>query len=147
MADKKAIVFPTDFSEISLAALPLAKRMASVMDAQLHCVYTVEEPHIYATLDMGPVPIPTADELAGSAQTRLTKFAADHLSGLGAPAVTKVLIGRPSEEIVRYASDVGAEMIVMTTHGYSGVKHVVLGSTTEAVLRHASCPVLSVRAS
>jgi nucleotide-binding universal stress UspA family protein len=146
MADNKAIVFPTDFSEVSLSALPLAQRMAAVMDAQLHCIYTVEEPHIYATLDMGPVPIPTAEELSSSAATRLNQFAADHLHGMSKTAVTKVLTGRPAEEIVRYASDVDAEMIVMTTHGYSGVKHVVLGSTTEAVLRHASCPVLSVRA-
>ena len=62
-------------------------------------------------------------------------------------AVAKVLVGRPAEEIVQYATDVGAEMIVMTTHGYAGVKHVILGSTTEAVLRHAECPVLSVRVS
>ena len=58
------IVFPTDFSALSLKALPIAQRMASVMDAELHCVYAVEEPHIYATLDMGPVAIPTAEELA-----------------------------------------------------------------------------------
>jgi len=147
MAETKAIVFPTDFSELSLSALPLAKRMAASMDAQLHCVYTVEEPHIYATLDMGPVPIPTAEELSTSAEARLQQFASDNLQGVAHRPVTKILIGRPSEEIVRYASDVDAEMIVMTTHGYSGVKHVVLGSTTEAVLRHATCPVLSVRAS
>ncbi|RMF94635.1 MAG: universal stress protein [Gammaproteobacteria bacterium] len=145
MAGNGAIVFPTDFSEESLAALPLAKRMAAVMDAQLHCVYIVEEPHIYATLDMGPVPIPTAKELATTARERLERFAAEHLVGLDKPPVTKVLIGRPAEEIVDYARSIGADMIVMSTHGYSGVKHMILGSTTEAVLRHAECPVLSVR--
>ena len=145
MADKNAVVFPTDFSEASLQALPWARRMASVLDAELHCVYAVEEPHIYATLDMGPVPIPTAEELAGSAQGRLENFVREQ-SGYER-VVAKVLVGRPAEEIVQYAGDVGAEMIVMTTHGYSGVKHVILGSTTEAVLRHAGCPVLSVRAS
>jgi nucleotide-binding universal stress UspA family protein len=118
--------------------------MASVLDAELHCVYAVEEPHIYATLDMGPVPIPTAEELAGSAQSRLENFVREQ-SGYER-VVAKVLVGRPAEEIVQYAGDVGAQMIVMATHGYSGVKHVILGSTTEAVLRHAGCPVLSVRA-
>lgn len=145
MADKTVIVFPTDFSELSRAALPWARRMASVLGAELHCVYAVEEPHIYATLDMGPVPIPTAEELAGSAESRLQSFVTEQLSGLDHPAVGKVLIGRPAEEIVEYANEVGAEMIVMTTHGYAGVKHVILGSTTEAVLRHAACPVLAVR--
>ncbi len=145
MSGDGAIVFPTDFSEESLEALPLAKRMAAVFDAPLHCIYTVEEPHIYATLDMGPVPIPTAEELAATAQERLERFAAEKLSGLDKAPVTKVLIGRPAEEIVGYAKTVNADMIVMSTHGYSGVKHMLLGSTTEAVLRRAECPVLSVR--
>ncbi len=145
MSDNSVIVFPTDFSELSLQALPMAKRMAAVMDAGLHCVYTVEEPHIYATLDMGPVPIPTAEELAESAKIRLENFVKEHISGLDKPVVPKVLIGSPAEEIVRYADEVHAEMIVMTTHGYSGVKHLLLGSTTEGVLRHAKCPVLSIR--
>lgn len=141
-----AVVFPTDFSDLSLKALPLARRMAAVLDAELHCVYAVEEPHIYATLDMGPVAIPTAEELAASAESRLQSFVADQVKGLDHTVHASVLTGRPAEEIANYARKVNADMIVMTTHGHSGVKHVILGSTTEAVLRHASCPVLSVRA-
>ncbi|MGI9331008.1 MAG: universal stress protein [Gammaproteobacteria bacterium] len=143
---KSTVVFPTDFSDLSLKALPLARRMAAVLDAELHCVYAVEEPHIYATLDMGPVAIPTAEELAASAESRLQAFVADQVKGLEHPVHARVLTGRPAEEIANYANEVKADMIVMTTHGHSGVKHVILGSTTEAVLRHASCPVLSVRA-
>jgi len=145
MADNQTIVFPTDFSEASLTALPWARRMGAVLGADLHIVYAVEEPHIYATLDMGPVPIPTAAELAETAQTRLSEFVEKHLGGLDSPPTAKVLVGPPAEEIVSYADEVGAEMIVMTTHGHTGVRHVILGSTTEAVLRHAACPVLSVR--
>ena len=51
----------------------------------------------------------------------------------------------PADEIVGYARDKSAQLIIMATHGYSGVKHVLLGSTTESVLRHAGCPVLSIR--
>jgi nucleotide-binding universal stress UspA family protein len=145
MADQQNIVFPTDFSEASLSALSWARRMAAVLNARLHVIYAVEEPHIYATLDMGPVPIPSAAELADSAKTRLADFIKEHFSGLESAPVAKVLIGPPADEIVGYAEEVGANMIIMTTHGYSGVKHVILGSTTESVLRHASCPVLSVR--
>jgi len=144
MSDKNIIIFPTDFSTISLAAVPWGKRMASVMGAQLHVIYVLEEPHIYGTLEMGPLPIPTSEELAGSAEVRLAKFVDKNLSGLNQPAVAKVLIGRPAQEIVEYASDVGASMIVMALHGYSGVKHLILGSTTEAVLRHSQCPVFAV---
>lgn len=144
MANKNVIVFPTDFSELSLAALPWARRMADQMQADIHCIYVVEEPHIYATLDMGPVPIPSVDELTHSAEKRMANFASAHLKALGNVA-TKVLVGRPAEEVVDYAKERNAALIIMTTHGYSGVKHVLLGSTTEAVLRHATCPVLSIR--
>ena len=144
MATKNVIVFPTDFSERSLAALSWARRMADQMQGEIHCLYVVEEPHIYATLDMGPVPIPSVDELTRSADKRMAHFASQHLKALGNVS-TKVLIGRPSEEVVSYAKETNASLIIMTTHGYSGVKHVLLGSTTEAVLRHASCPVLSIR--
>ncbi len=144
MANKNVIVLPTDFSELSQAALPWARRMADQMQADIHCVYVVEEPHIYATLDMGPVPIPSVEELTRSAEKRMSNFSSAHLKGLGS-VTTRVLVGRPAEEVVRYAKEKGAALIIMTTHGYSGVKHVLLGSTTEAVLRHAACPVLSIR--
>jgi nucleotide-binding universal stress UspA family protein len=118
--------------------------MAEQMQADIHCIYVVEEPHIYATLDMGPVPIPSVDELTRSAEKRMSNFAGAHLRALG-NVTTKVLIGRPAEEVVSYAKSHNAALVIMTTHGYSGVKHVLLGSTTEAVLRHATCPVLSIR--
>jgi nucleotide-binding universal stress UspA family protein len=141
---RNVIVFPTDFSELSLGAIPWARRMADQLQADIHCVYVVEEPHIYATLDMGPVPIPSVDELTRSADKRMANFTQANLKALG-NVTTKVIIGRPAEEIVDYAKKHNAALIIMTTHGYSGVKHVLLGSTTEAVLRHATCPVLSIR--
>jgi len=145
MSNSKPIVFPTDFSELSLAALPWAKRMAAVLDTTLHCVYAMEEPHIYATLDMPALPVNSIDELEKGAQSRMEVFIRDHLQDLGHKPVSAVLIGPPADEIADYAQKVNAAMLVMATHGYGGVKHVVLGSTTEAVLRHAPCPVLSIR--
>ena len=146
MSDKTVIVLPIDFSEQGRAALPWAHRIAAVTNAEIHCVYTVEPPHIYTALDMVPaVPLPTTDELAANAKAQLDDFAKEHLSGTERAPVTHVLIGNPAEEIVAYAREQGAGMIIMTTHGYSGLEHVVLGSTTESVLRHADCPVLSIR--
>lgn len=146
MASQNMIVVPTDFSQLSVAALPWAQRLAAQLQAEIHCIYVVEEPHIYATLDMGPVPIPSVEELTRSAEKRMENFTATHLKGI--PGVkTMVLMGRPAEEVVRYARENHAAVIIMTTHGYSGVKHLLLGSTTEEVLRHAHCPVLSIRSS
>ena len=55
---------------------------------------------------------------------------------------TTVRNGVPFQEITRAATSLGADMIILTTHGYTGLKHVVLGSTAERVVRHADCPVL-----
>ena len=140
------IVFPTDFSEVSIKALPWAIDMSNTLDAPIHCLYVVEEPQIYSTLDMGAVAIPTTGELVEGAETRLQNFVAEHLSNAPHGQEAKVVVGHAATEIVNYAKDVSADLIVMTTHGYSGMKHVLLGSTTEDVLRHANCPVLSIRA-
>ena len=127
-----------------MAAVPWAKRMAAVTNGTVHCVYTVEPPQVYSALDMAPaIPLPTTDELTDSARTQIETFASEQLAGIDTKA--EVLIGKPSDQILEYAKKVDAELIVMTTHGYSGLEHMVLGSTTEAVLRKASCPVLSIR--
>jgi len=144
MSDNNAIVLPIDFSELSMAALPWAKRIAALTNGTVHCVYTVEPPQVYSALDMAPaVPLPTTDELTDSAAEQLEAFASEQLAGVDTK--TQVLIGKPSEQIIEYSKKVDAEIIIMTTHGYSGLEHVVLGSTTEAVLRKANCPVLSIR--
>jgi nucleotide-binding universal stress UspA family protein len=147
MAAKSILVFPTDFSERSLSALPWVRKMAEALQADVRCIYVVEEPQIYSTLDMGPVAIPSATELVRNAETRIDAFIKANLKAFGSPPKASVLVGRPAEEIANYARDHSAAMIIMTTHGYSGVKHLLLGSTTEGVLRHANCPVLSIRAS
>ena len=145
MTTSNSIILPIDFSTPSLGALPWARRISATLDAAVHCIYVVEEPQVYSMLDMPvPVQIPTAQEIAEIAVERLRAFADDQLHGLESAVLTKVLIGRPAEEIVAYAHDVEAKMIVMATHGHSGIEHILLGSTTEAVLRHAKCPVLSI---
>ena len=141
----KTLVFPTDFSEFSAAALPWARKLADDLDAAIHCVYVIDEPHIYSTLDLGPVTLPTLPELVESAKKRLNEFVKERLQGLSHATVAQILIGRPADEIVAYARDADAAMIVITTHGYSGVKQMLLGSTTEEVLRHADCPIMAVR--
>ena len=148
MSDKNIIILPIDFSELSLAALPWARRMATITNAPIHCVYVVEPPQVYSALGVTPaIALPTPEELADNARKRLSEFVEEHLTGLDQEPATKVLMGKPSEAIVEYAAEIDAAMIIMTTHGYSGLQHVVLGSTTEAVLRKAGCPVLSVRSS
>ena len=145
MAAKNLLIFPTDFSDRSLTALPWVRKMTESLQADVRCVYVVEEPQIYSTLDMGPIAIPAVTELTRNAETRLAAFINDNLNAFGSTPKGSVLVGRPADEIANYARDHDAAMIIMTTHGYSGVKHLLLGSTTEGVLRQANCPVLSIR--
>jgi universal stress protein A len=144
MANKN-IIFTTDFSDTSIAALPWALDMAKMLDADISCVYVVETPQIYSSLDMGAVAIPTTADLVESANARMKNFIAEHLGDTSATAEGKIVVGHAATEIVKSAKESDAKLIVITTHGYSGVKHVLLGSTTEDVVRHAACPVLSVR--
>jgi universal stress protein A len=139
------IIFTTDFSDTSIAALPWALDMAKMLDADITCLYVVETPQIYSSLDMGAVAIPTTADLVQSANTRMESFTAEHLGDASTTAEGKVVVGHAATEIVNSAKESEAKLIVITTHGYSGVKHVLLGSTTEDVVRHATCPVLSVR--
>jgi len=77
----------------------------------------------------------------------MAKFCSDHLANAPHGLSQTAVVGHAATEIVNHANETKAGLIVMCTHGYSGVKHVLLGSTTEDVVRHANCPVLSVRGS
>ena len=80
-------------------------------------------------------------------RTRLEQFCAEHLADLDPPAITNVVLGRPFLEIVGYAEENEIDLIVMGTHGRGAIAHVLLGSTTEKVIRKAPCAVLTVRPS
>jgi nucleotide-binding universal stress UspA family protein len=142
----QTLLFPTDFSDLSVGALPWAMDLADKYQAEIHCIYVVEEPQIYSSLDMGTVAIPTTGELMESATARMGNFAEQYLNNAPHGYREKIVIGHAATEIVNYANEQDVDFVVMTTHGYTGVKHVLLGSTTEDVLRNAKCPVLSVRA-
>ena len=145
MTGNNLILFPTDLSDLSLKALPWVKQVASSMDARVRCLYVVDLPHLYGSLDLTSIAAPAAEDIQAQAEKRLQEYIDSRLRVLEDRIEGLVLVGRPADTIVDHAAESGARMIVMTTHGYSGVKHALLGSTTEAVLRRAPCPVLSVR--
>jgi len=77
-------------------------------------------------------------------QDQMAQFVEKHLAGF--PRLTaKVISGRPFVEIIHYARNMAMDLIVIATHGRSGLKHVLMGSVAERVVRKAPCPVLSVR--
>jgi nucleotide-binding universal stress UspA family protein len=136
------IVFPTDFSDHSVTALGWAERMSVALDAPLHCIYVVRDPAVYTGTEYIPFAFPPLEEMEKHAVQRMEVFLETH--NLDAGVGSTVLGGTPFVEIIRYARAQAASMIVMSTHGYSGLKHMLMGSTTEAVVRKAACPVLSI---
>lgn len=139
------IIVTTDLSDMSRAAFPWAQRLANAMDAQLHVVTVVPEPALYPTLDMPTIPMPTVDEVVSAAKEKLAAFVKNNLQGLEHKPALDVQVGHAVEQIIKYAESLQDPVIVIATHGYGAVKHALLGSTAENVLRRAACPVFSVR--
>jgi len=144
MDDNAVVIFPTDYSETSIKALDWARKMCSQLDAELHCITAVEAPVVYTPM-YAPSAVPSINELLQQAEEGMADFAKQELTGFDKTPQTKVMQGRPVDEIVRYAKEQNAAVIVMATHGRSGLSHLLIGSTAEGVVRHAECPVLTVR--
>ena len=134
----KRILQPFDFSDPSKNALEIAAGMSRQFDAELLVVYAVED-YIFP-VDLGDV---------DSYFRELCQKAARELEEVIAPELpedirirTSAKIGKPHKIITETAEAERADLIVIPTHGYGRVKHAVLGSTAERVVRHAKCPVL-----
>ena len=136
---------PTDFSAPSLKALDFAVPLAAKFGAEVILLHVVE-PVTYADNLLSPGEIEQVR--AGTRRQRkkiLDAIIRDKVDR-EITSVTLVTIGKPHEEIIQAAKSMRADMIIIATHGYTGLKHVWLGSTTEKVVRRAQCPVLTVRA-
>ncbi len=140
----KKILVPIDFSTLSKDALPYAVVLAGHFGAEIILVHTVEKFPMDYLLGR-ELANQTFVPLMKEAETNLERFAEELDQATGVKATAVVREGRPFEEICDAAKDGDADMIVLTTHGYTGLKHVWLGSTAERVVRHALCPVLVVR--
>ena len=139
----KTIVVPIDFSQPSNNALRYAIRLADQFGAVLRLVHVVE-PAPFLN-DLPNVALIRSDaEIVKAAKVKLQAIAQDKIDEL-IPVYPEVRIGKPYQEIVAAAKVGDADLIVIATHGYTGLKHALLGSTTERVVRHAHCPVLVVR--
>ena len=140
----KNIMVPIDFSDYSKNALRYAAQFAKSFNAKLYLIYVVE-PMIYpADFSMGQVAIPSADmDLQGRAEEELQKLAAEIGNSLEVEAIIKT--GKPFFEINDAAKEKDIDLIIIATHGHTGVEHLLFGSTAEKVVRKAPCPVLTLR--
>ncbi len=135
----KTILFPTDFSSLSDAALEHATALALNIHAKLLIVHVTEPAAIYGAGEMY-YGVPEPDDSALQAMLLDLKPSDPRVS-----CEHRLTKGSPAAEIVRLAEEIGAEMIVMGTHGRTGLGHFLMGSVAEAVVRRAKCPVLTVK--
>jgi nucleotide-binding universal stress UspA family protein len=143
--DIKRILLPTDFSPYSAAATKYACELATKFDAELHLLHTLEV-HLASTpgFVMG-LALPQYIQESRAAAEKALAGVLDPPWAVGRKVVQVVVEGSPKVEIVRYARTQAIDLIVLATHGRSGLAHVLIGSVAESVVRTAPCPVLTVR--
>ncbi len=139
------ILVPIDFSAHSKNALKYAIPMAEQFDAALYLVYVVE-PTVYpADLGFGQVVMPgIEDELREKGADELQELIENEIRGR-VKASASVRTGKPHQEILLEAKEKKIDLIVIATHGHTGVEHMLFGSTAARVVRTATCPVLTIR--
>jgi len=140
----RKILVPTDFSEPSQAAINLAIDLARQLDAELELFHAQELPAYIFPDGVMPISPELVADLERTSHAELERLAA-RAREAGVRASTASAVGAHDAEILRRASESGADLIVMGTHGRTGFRHVLLGSVAERVVRRAPCPVLTVR--
>lgn len=131
------ILCPVDFSDRSRTAVAYATTLAKQSNAEMHLVYVHEEAPVEGGF-AGYVPLDETDQ--ERAELMAMKPNADEVS-----YVHKFLHGDPQYQIVKYAEDNDIDLIVIATHGRTGVMRLLMGSVAEAVVRRATCPVITVK--
>jgi nucleotide-binding universal stress UspA family protein len=137
----KSILHPTDFSQPSEYAFQTACALARDHGAKLVLLYVV--PPFIATEAYVP---PPSEEYREKVWEEFRQIQATVPAVREVRVETQITEGDPAHEIVRVAEEVGADLIVMATHGRTGLRRLLMGSVAEHVLRRAACPVLTVKA-
>ena len=151
----RRILVPTDFSDTADAALDYARLVAARFGTALQLLHVIDDPFVMEGLSaeayMTEAPV-LRSALLCDAQNRLAHRivplrAPSEIEGVPGPSRidAEVLFGHGAKTIAEYAADRGVDLIVMGTHGRTGVSHLLLGSVAERLVRHAPCPVLTVR--
>ncbi len=147
------ILVPLDASELAQRALPLAQGISESSKAAIHVLRVVPRlPELEAgltgpSIQVAELEINLARQLVESRVTRGMEYVdrvAAQLEKAGIEVATAMLEGDAAENIVKYTRENGIDLVVMTTHGYGGLKRLFLGSVTDRVIRSCEVPVLVV---
>ena len=141
----RRIVCPVDFSEYSEYALHYAVDLAKTFGAELKLLHVVELPFLpsYSLAGVPDLSLPV-EQVEENAKERMNELLAECRKTY-AKVEAELRTGAPFLEIVNYAKEAEADLIVVGTHGRTGLSHMLIGSVAEKVVRKAPCPVLSVK--
>ena len=145
MKSIKKILYATDFSESSAPACDYALTLAKLANAEVHVLHVIGEfsdrrksmiqPEAMALLER---------EVEVQSLKDMEEFCSEKFAGAITYA-TEVVMGIPFQEIIKKAGELSADLIVVGTHGRTGMEHVIVGSTAERIVRRSKIPVLTVR--
>lgn len=144
----RRIVFCTDFSDNSVPARECALDFAGAFNAELLVLYVLDSSKAGSAAYKFEVPAETLEGLKKQLLEDANKGLEKEKREL-APKIDRISIhlreGVPSTEIVKFSRELSIDLIVLGTHGWTGLKHLIMGSTAENVVRMANCPVLTVK--
>jgi nucleotide-binding universal stress UspA family protein len=140
----KRIVVGVDFTDLSRAALDTAISFARELGATLDLVHVAAEVAIATAPPVDVIALPLDPAKAVEEASRRLAIEETHARERGVTVEGTVLVGRPDVELVSRADATKADLIVLATHGRTGLSHALLGSLAERVVQHAHCPVLTV---
>jgi nucleotide-binding universal stress UspA family protein len=140
----KNILFPIDFSECSEKVFPYALDTAQTFDAKLYLLFVARDISYLTIIDVPrDLLMNTVAEVAKAGEDHMVIFADKNLGDF-TNYETKVVIGNPAEEILRFADEQGIDLIVMGTHGRKGLERTLMGSVADHVIKNAAVPVLTI---
>jgi len=142
----KQILAPIDFAEASLVVIRNAKELASFYGADVHLLHVIEDRFHPAFYGPG---LTSVYDIYPDIEARSCKHLRELYHDAGGPEgpfTVEACSGHPSDQIVQHAEDEKSQLIVLATHGLTGLEHFILGSVAERVIRVAPCPVFTVRA-
>jgi nucleotide-binding universal stress UspA family protein len=145
MINLRKILVTTDLSEHSLAAFEHAFSLGLLYASRIYVLYVADNaPPLFALYGSeGDVQV-HALRIEEAGVQKLDQFMTNHI-GTEKKVVPVVRSGIPEEEIMQFAEHEGMDLIVMATHGWTGLKHILLGSVAEKVVRRSLVPVLTVK--
>lgn len=147
MKDIRKILFATDFSETSQKALDTTLYLKKELGCEVHVIH-VFDPSVFempAPYYFMPGVENWLDEHLTGMKDKGRNALNDLMPGLGADCHGHFIQGKPTQAIVKFAEENGIDLIVMGSHGHSGVNHLLMGSVSEHVARHAPCAVLTIK--